>query len=261
MEHYQYKLFPNYTKISCIVIISLLLFILVFLIDMKLNSNHILDEVLRKIAEGRKRTNLFRGVEQKFLAFLVQIIPNWITPNFLTFVGFVGSIIISLSFVFASLYNELFLLIAVFGFFVNWFGDSLDGRLAYYRNRPRRWYGYVLDINVDFLGIVLIGLGFIYYAEGFTKILGYLFVTLYSWEFIIVLIRFKLSGEYSIDSGLFSPTEVRVVVSVIIIFEIFFQGSISYFAGIACCGLFLENIFDILNLLKLANQKDTQDNK
>lgn len=228
---------------------------------MKLNSNHFLDEVLRKIAEGRKRTNLLRGIEQKILAYLVRIIPNWVTPNFLTFIGFLGAIVISVSFVFASLYDELFLLVAVFGFVFNWFGDSLDGRLAYYRNRPRRWYGFVLDITVDFLGIVIIGFGFIYYAEGFTKIFGYLFVTFYAWEFIIVLMRFKLSGNYSIDSGLFGPTEVRIVVSIIMIVEIFFRGSISYFAGIASIGLLLANIFDTLNLLKLANQKDTQENK
>lgn len=235
--------------------------ILVFFIGMKLNSNHILDEILRKIAEGRKRTNLLRGIEQKILAYLVRIIPNWVTPNFLTFIGFLGSIFISISFVFASLYDELFLLVAVLGFVINWFGDSLDGRLAYYRNHPRRWYGFVLDITVDFLGTVLIGLGFIYYAEGFTKILGYLFVAFYAWEFIIVLMRFKLSGDYSIDSGLFGPTEVRIVVSIIIIVEIFFRGSISYFAGIACIGLVLANIFDSLSLLKSANQKDIQKNK
>jgi phosphatidylserine synthase len=41
-----------------------------------------------------------------------------------------------------------------FGFAINWFGDSLDGRIAYYRNTPRKWYGFALDCIMDWLSLV-----------------------------------------------------------------------------------------------------------
>lgn len=225
---------------------------------MTTETNNLLDEILKKIAEGRKRTNLLRGIEQRLLAFFVTLIPQWISPNVLTFVGFLGAILVSISFFLASIYDEVCLIIGVVGLAINWFGDSLDGRLAYYRNRPRRWYGFVLDITVDFVGIVLIGLGFIFYAEEFIEIFGYLFVTLYAWEFIIILMRFKITGDYSIDSGIFGPTEVRIVISLILILEIFVKNSIAFFAGFACLGLVLANILDTNKLLKLANAKDEE---
>lgn len=223
---------------------------------MKSENNHFLDEILRKIAEGRKRTNLLVGIEQRTLAYLVQLVPNWVTPNMLTFTGLFGAIVVSASFILSAFFDEIYLLGALLGFAINWFGDSLDGRLAYYRNQPRRWYGFVLDITIDFIGVVFIGFGFIYYAEGFTKILGYLFVVLYAWEFIIILMRFKITGEYTIDSGVFSPTEVRIVLSIIIILEILIKNSIYYFAGLACIAILIANFLDTNKLLKKADEKD-----
>jgi hypothetical protein len=41
----------------------------------------------------------------------------------------------------------------------------MDGRLAYYRNRPKKLYGFTLDITIDWIGIILIGVGFIVYAK------------------------------------------------------------------------------------------------
>ena len=78
--------------------------------------------------------------------------PQWVTPNILTAIGFAGSIMVALGLWYAQS-NPLFLFFSVFGFAVQWFGDSLDGRLAYWRNIPRKWYGWALDISVDWISI------------------------------------------------------------------------------------------------------------
>jgi len=145
--------------------------------------------VLRNVFSDRIRTNLLKKQEEMAISWLVQRIPSFITSNMLTGIGFFGNMIVCASFILASFYSRSFLLLGLIGFAISWFGDSLDGRLAYYRNKPRRKYGFTLDITIDWISIILIGLGYIIYAEGAWKMLGYGFVVLYGWEMIIALIR------------------------------------------------------------------------
>ena len=220
-----------------------------------------LNKIIKTISNGRKRTNILRGCEQKFIAFLVTKIPKWISSDLLTLIGVLGNIIVSASFLLAKYYNRIYLLIGILGFFVSWFGDSLDGRIAYYRNKPRKWYGFTLDFTMDWIGIVLIGLSFIIFLDNSWKILGYLFVTLYGWEMMTALMRYKVTGKYSIDSGIFGPTEVRIIISIILIIEVIFNRSIIFFAIIANVGLLIANIMDFIKLLKAADSRDKQENK
>nr|MBP8967225.1 CDP-alcohol phosphatidyltransferase family protein [Paludibacteraceae bacterium] len=180
------------------------------------------------IAQGRIRTNILHNVEQKSIAYLVQKIPAWMSSDMLTAIGFVGSVIVFLSFVLGAYISRYFLLLGILGFMVSWFGDSLDGRIAYYRNKPRKWYGFSLDITVDWLGIILMGTGFIVYAPSYWKIIGFLFVVLYGWEMITALLRYKITEQYSIDSGSFGPTEVRILISLMLILEVIVKDSILY---------------------------------
>ena len=150
-------------------------------------------------------------------------------------------------------------MLGIAGFTVNWFGDSLDGRLAYFRNKPRKWYGFSLDLIVDWLSTILIGLGYIIYADGLWKMAGFGFVTMYGWAMIIAVVRYKVTGKYTIDSGLFGPTEVRIIIIAIMVAEMFFKGAILYFAAIVTGILFLVNIFDTFRLLIIAAERDKEE--
>lgn len=86
----------------------------------------------------------------------------------LTLIGTLGSGLVFLAFVLGAYVANWYLLLGIIGLAINWLGDSLYGRLAYYRNIPRCWYGFPLDIIADWIGIVLIGFG--YYLEYQTKI-------------------------------------------------------------------------------------------
>lgn len=216
---------------------------------------------LKLISAGRQRTNILRGWEQKTIAYLVQKIPSWVSSDGLTAIGLFGNMMVAASFVLGAYINKYWLLLSLLGFAINWFGDSLDGRLAYYRNKPRKWYGFSLDITVDWIGIILIGTGFIVFIPGAWKLTGFFFVVMYGWEMITAQLRYKISGQYSIDSGIFGPTEVRLLISAIIVCEVFIPGSIKYLATLACVVLLISNLVESRKLLILADHRDKEERK
>ena len=118
-------------------------------------------ELMKSVFGDRARTNLLKKYEQKAITWLVQRIPPAVTSNAMTGIGFFGSIIVAASFMLAACFSKYYLLLAIPGFMISWFGDSLDGRLAYYRNKPRKRYGFALDITIDWISIILIGFGYI----------------------------------------------------------------------------------------------------
>ena len=225
----------------------------------KLMNSHRNTDALAKITKDRHRTNILRKYEQNFIAFLVQRIPSWINSDALTAIGLAGSFITAAGFVLAAYFQRSFLLLGILGFVVNWFGDSLDGRLAYFRNKPRKWYGFSLDFTVDWITNILIGTGFIVYVNGPWKLLGFGFVVLYGWAMMMALLRYKIIGIYTIDSGPLGPTEVRIIISAILILEVLLPGSIIYSGILVCITLLIVNIIDFSKLLKMADLKDKEE--
>jgi phosphatidylglycerophosphate synthase len=218
-------------------------------------------EVLRNVFSDRTRTNLLKKQEEIAISWLVKRIPSFITSNMLTGIGFFGNMTVSASFILASQFSKSFLLLGLAGFAISWFGDSLDGRLAYYRNKPRKKYGFTLDITIDWISIILIGFGYIIYAEGPWKMLGYGFVVLYGWEMIIALIRLYITGKYSIDSGKMGPTEVRIIIGLIMIAEVLLPGSLNYSALVVVTALFFVNVIDTRHMLRVADDIDKKERK
>lgn len=228
---------------------------------MKKVTEETMVKTLNIIAKDRKRTNVLKNSEQRLIAYLVQKIPSWINSDGLTAIGFFGNLIVAASLVLGAFYSQYWLLLSIPGFIINWFGDSLDGRIAYYRNKPRKWYGFSLDVTVDWVGTILIGLGFMIYSQGAWKYLGFLFVVLYGWQMITAQLRYKVGGHYSIDSGIFGPTEVRILLGAIITIEVFFPGSIYYLTAIATAFLLYTNFVEAGKLLKLADNRDIEEKR
>lgn len=144
---------------------------------------------------------------------------------------------------------------------LNWFGDSLDGRIAYYRNIPRKWYGFTLDIIMDWCSTVLIGLGYLIYAGSDDEIFAFMFVVLYAWAMIISQLRYKITDNYTIDSGRVGPTELRVLIVFILLLEVLVKNSINVCAFLMCTALFFINLSDTRKLLKLGDIRDEAERK
>lgn len=219
------------------------------------------ESVLSKISKDRSRTNLLKKNEQKLIAYLVQRVPSWISSDMLTGIGFAGSILVSISFILAAYVDRKLLLLGILGFAINWYGDSLDGRLAYYRNIPRKWYGFTLDFTVDWLTNIVIGVGLFFYLQGYGQVIIFLFIMLYGWAMIIAILRYKLINKYSIDTSYLGPTEVRFIICAFLVLEVIVPGTIMYLGMVACIVLLVININDFKNLLKVADQCDIEERK
>ena len=210
------------------------------------------------ISQDRKRTNILHDHELSLIAYLVERLPKWMTSNMLTSIGLMGNILVGLLMFVASIYGPIWLLLTPLAFFINWFGDSLDGRLAYYRGIPRKWFGFCLDIVVDWLGIIAIGLGYYSYVAPGWKLIGFIFVVLYGAEMIISQLRYKVTDKYSIDSGLLGPTEVRIILALLFCSEFFITGSIHWIGLAVSIVLLIAFLTDFRQLLQLADQRDIE---
>lgn len=218
-------------------------------------------KINKKLFQDRKRTNVLSVPEQRFISYLVPRIPNWLSSDGLTAIGLIGSLIILGSFLLAEYVDRTLLLLAVPGFFIQWFGDSLDGRIAYYRNKSRKWYGFALDIVMDWISTVFIGLGYVFYAVGAFKYSGFALVALYGWAMIISQLRYKITDKYTIDAGLVGPTEIRVIISIFLVMEVIIPGSLDYSVMLICVALFFINIGDTKNLLAAGDGRDKEEKR
>lgn len=218
-------------------------------------------EINKKLFQDRKRTNILNVVEQKYISYLVPRIPSWISSDGLTAIGFFGSVIILASFLLAEYVARPFLLLGIIGFFIQWFGDSLDGRIAFYRDKSRKWYGFALDIIMDWVSTVMIGLGYVFYAPDDFKYSGFVLVALYGWAMIISQLRYKITDNYTIDAGLLGPTEIRVIIGAVLLLEVLVPSSINYSVIVICIALFFINLGDTKKLLQLGDERDIAEKK
>jgi phosphatidylglycerophosphate synthase len=109
----------------------------------------------------------------------------------------------------ASEVNRLWLWLAVAGFVIHWFGDSLDGSLARFRQIERPRFGYFIDHSADGLGNLMIvgGLGlspFVRLDVALLALAGYFLLSIHAFLAVRVLGELRLSY---VSAG---PTELRL---------------------------------------------------
>ena len=207
----------------------------------------------------RKRTNILKNLEAKTIQFLCSIMPRWISSDMLTFIGALGSMIIAVG-LYLGNDNANWLFLSVLGFAIQWFGDSLDGRLAYYRNTPRKWYGWSLDITVDWLSVGVIGFGFYYFFDSL-KPVAFFFIFAYGWSMINALLRYKITDVYSIDASAVGPTELRIIICIFILANIIYPNALLYFAIAGSTVLTIINIADTMTIVKAGDTRDKEDKR
>jgi len=159
-----------------------------------------------------KRVNdiLLGPLERPALQWLAAKMPEWVTPDVLTGIGILGSILIFASYCLSNL-GAGFLWLASLGLVINWFGDSLDGTVARYRKIERPKFGFFIDHTVDAFSemLVVLGLGlspYVRFDVACLALIGYLLVS------VLVYVRTYVDGVFKISYGKLGPTEVRVIV-------------------------------------------------
>ena len=158
---------------------------------------------------SRIQKNWLAARERRLLNWLCSQMPPWVTPDRLTLLGMVGAFMIFVGYV-ASGLAASWLLLAIVGYVVQWFGDSMDGSIARYRHIERPSYGYFIDHSCDGLATLLIlaGIGlspFVTMNVALVALAGYLLLSIHAYLSARVLGEFKLSY---LAAG---PTELRLM--------------------------------------------------
>ncbi len=160
----------------------------------------------------RVQTSLFAPLERRCLNFFVQHAPAWVKPDHLTTLGFAAMVFAGASYAAARWWSPALLIVNVW-LAINWFGDSLDGTLARFRNLERPRYGFYVDHIIDALGSLCLfsGLalsGYITPMVAIFSLIGYLLLMMDSF-----LATYTI-GTFRISLFKFSPTELRILLAI-----------------------------------------------
>jgi phosphatidylglycerophosphate synthase len=180
--------------------------------------------------------NIFLGpIERPVLRWLAAHMPAWMNPDILTSIGLFGAVVIFISYALTT-FHPGFLWLANLGFLINWFGDSLDGTLARYRDQERPRYGFFIDHTLDSISesLIFIGLGLSPYLQleiALFALCGYLLMSIH------VYIRTAVSGIFQISYAGLGPTEVRLI-GVLTNIATYYSGNIMFFTPFGPASLY-----------------------
>jgi archaetidylinositol phosphate synthase len=160
----------------------------------------------------RIQESITASIERKVLIRLAGRVPDSISPDHLTMLGFAAQFLAGVSYGLAR-WNKYFLLASTFFIAVNWLGDSLDGTLARCRKRLRPRYGFYVDHMADTFGSVFLmsGLalsGFLHWQIAVGMLVAFLVLSVESYLTTYTIGKFRMSY------ALFGPTEIRILLMI-----------------------------------------------
>ncbi len=163
----------------------------------------------------RIQDNILARSEQRLLQWLCPRLPAWLTPDVLTALALIAALAIGVGYALSN-QDPAWLALSVAGYFVHWFGDSLDGTIARYRRIERPRYGYFIDHSCDGLATLLIlgGLGASPYLRvdiALFAVVAYLLMSVHT--FLLA----KVSGDFHLSHLGAGPTELRIILIVLTI--------------------------------------------
>ncbi|MET1754294.1 CDP-alcohol phosphatidyltransferase family protein [Novosphingobium sp. RD2P27] len=195
----------------------------------------------------RIQENILARHERRVLDWLCARMPAWVTPDLLTALGVFGAVLTFAGYAASNLAEE-WLWIAIVGYVVQWFGDSMDGSLARFRRIERPSYGYFIDHSCDGLTTALIvwGIGTTPYVTMdvvMVALVGYLLLSIHAYLSARVLGEFKLSY---LAAG---PTELRFLLIGLTIMMMVLGAGPGLFGAISGFDLFVGAIGALLMTL------------
>ena len=186
---------------------------------------------------ARVQESFLAPIERRCLRWLCSRMPASIGPDTLTLLGFAAMLMGGVSYALAKS-APLWLWAVNLCLAVNWFGDSLDGTLARYRDCQRPRYGFYVDNMIDAIGsLILIGglamSGLVSERVAMGVLAGFLLLMINSYLAAHTIRRFNISVLK------FSPTEMRILLAAGNAFAwrkqyVMFLGAKHLFFDVAC---------------------------
>jgi len=160
----------------------------------------------------RAQMSMLAPLEKRVLLWLAARLPARVNPDHLTSLGLISLLGAGLSYWYAR-ENTLGLWLVILFLILNWFGDSLDGTLARYRQKLRPRYGFYVDHVVDMFGtfFLLGGLG----LSGYMSLpVAVGLIVAYFMLSIEVYLATHTIGTFHLSFWKFSPTELRILLAI-----------------------------------------------
>src|SRR5271155_2026290 len=173
-----------------------------------------LEAVMQSFREAKRvQESFLASIEKKTLLWLAARMPAWVNSDHLTLLGLMGMFSAGLCYVIARYHTCGGMLGVCLGLAVNWFGDSLDGTLARYRNCSRPRFGFYIDHIVDaFSALFLLGglglSGYMHWIIAIGLLVAFLMLS------IEVYLATYTLGTFQISFYKFSPTELRILLAI-----------------------------------------------
>jgi phosphatidylglycerophosphate synthase len=160
----------------------------------------------------RIQESIVAGLERRALLWFAQRMPARVNSDHLTLLGFFAMFGAGASYALARWHRAGLVLATVF-LALNWFGDSLDGTLARFRNRQRPRYGFYVDHIIDSFGalFLLTGLalsGYLHPMLAAAMLISFLMLS------IEVYLATYTIGKFQLSYSIFGPTEIRIMLAI-----------------------------------------------
>lgn len=159
----------------------------------------------------RLQQSFTAALERKLLLWLAARMPVKINSDHLTLLGFLSMCFAGASYALAR-WSPLGLLLATIFLALNWFGDSLDGTVARFRNCQRPRYGFYVDHIIDSIGATLLMSGLAVSRLIDWRIAAGMLVTFLLLSIDSYLATYTL-GVFQMSFAKFGPTEIRILLA------------------------------------------------
>jgi len=160
----------------------------------------------------REHHSMLAAMEKKALIWMAQRMPDWVTSDGLTALGFASLLGVGLSYWYARYWPAALMLVNLF-LVLNWFGDSLDGTLARVRQRQRPRYGFYVDHVLDACGSVFLFAGLALSGYMSERVAVGLLVAYFLLSIEVYLATYTV-GRFHLSFAAFGPTELRLLLFV-----------------------------------------------
>lgn len=184
------------------------------------------------------------AAEKRLLIAIASRLPRWVSPDLLTSLGLFGALMTGAGFV-ACRFSPWFVVLAVAGLGLNWFGDSLDGTLARVRGTERPVYGFFLDHSTDLIAqaLMFFGLG----CSPYLRFDAACLILLSYWlAALLTFIRAVATGRFQISYLGIGPTEIRIALAIYVMLAAVCGGLMVPRLGLSLISLFGYALFPLV---------------
>lgn len=160
----------------------------------------------------RQQTSVLAPFERVALQWLARRMPARVNSDHLSLIGLVSMFMAGVCYA-ASKRNPAWLYAVNLCLAINWFGDSLDGTLARYRNKQRPRYGFYVDHIIDTFGAMFLIYGLALSGYMTERVATALLIVFFMMAINAYLATSAL-GVFQISHWKLGPTEIRLLLCI-----------------------------------------------